>query len=175
MNVTETAVERVDRKVLAKLQEYPITSLLLPCSDLKKTHAFMRKGLIFFIALVRLPLVELIYLNCFQSFKNWAGSFHEIFTLGSIWPTSLCPLRLVDRCPPPPPSPQVSFSAHEKRMEWEEWLSPAKRKNMLCSTVTSILHCSVRDGWRYQNGLKMIPPSPPSTHLWQFSKNHLTW
>ena len=85
MNVTETAVERVDRKVLAKLQEYPITSLLLPCSDLKKNaRIYEERVVIFFIALVRLPLVELIYLNCFQSFKNWAGSFHEIFTLGSI-------------------------------------------------------------------------------------------
>ena len=61
MNVTETAVERADRKVLAKLQEYPITSLLLPCSDLKKNaRIYEERVVIFFIALVRLPIVERI-------------------------------------------------------------------------------------------------------------------
>ena len=84
MNVTETAVERVDRKVLAKFCENTL-SLPYHCSDLKKNaRIYEERVVIFFIALVRLPLVELIYLNCSQSFKNWAGSFHEIFTLGSI-------------------------------------------------------------------------------------------
>ena len=64
MHVTETAVGRVDRKVLAKLW---LNTLSLPCYfpaviSKKRTYVFMRKGLLyFFIALlVRLPLGELI-------------------------------------------------------------------------------------------------------------------